>query len=72
MNLPDIVAKNIKTRRLAMGMSRKDLWRKMRIDDDNSSQIVKWERGDTLPSAYSLCELADALECTVDEILGRE
>ena len=70
MFLCDIVAANIRKRREAMGMSMRELSRRM--GSANSSRCVgAWESGRSLPGAYSLCALADVFGCTVDEILGR-
>ena len=63
------VSFQIYNRRLDKGMSMAELagatgvrgWRR----------IQQWERRDCMPGAYYLCQLADALDCTVDELLGR-
>ena len=70
MFLQDIVAENIRSRREAMGMSMRELSRRMGAA--NSSRCVSsWEAGVALPGAHSLCALADVFGCTVDELLGR-
>lgn len=70
MCLNDIVAENIRARREALGLTKRGL--AAQLGAANSSRCVgAWERGVCLPSAYSLCALADLFGCTVDELLGR-
>ena len=70
MYLQDIVAKNIRERREAMGLTKRGLCDRM--GQPNSSRCVNaWESGRLLPGAHSLCALADVFGCTVDELLGR-
>lgn len=35
------------------------------------SAIANYERGNILPGAYALCQFADALDVSVDYLLGR-
>ena len=70
MDLGAIVGANIRERRELRGYTTTELSRKMGRPG-YSSQISGWERGKCVPSAYCLCELADVLHCTVDELLGR-
>lgn len=37
-----------------------------------AKQVNQWEIGAVSPCAWYLGQLADALECTVDEIMGRD
>lgn len=71
MYLQEIVGENIKNRRLAMGLTQKQLAKKIGLNDSGGGAISYWERGLYAPGAYSLCLLADAFGCTVDELLGR-
>lgn len=70
MDLGTIVGENIKARRKALGYSATQLSNKMG-KPGYGSQVCAWERGKFIPGAYCLCELADALNCTVDDLLGR-
>ena len=36
------------------------------------ASVSAWESGAAMPSAANLIKLADILDCTVDEILGRK
>ena len=58
----------IKRYRLESGMSQSALAKKLDVDQTAVSQ---WEKGDTKPRADKLLLLADALNVTVDELLGR-
>ena len=35
------------------------------------ASVSAWESGAAMPSAANLIKLADILDCTVDELLGR-
>lgn len=62
------VSNNIKRFRKAKGLYQKQLADKV----GTSSQVISnWERGYTKPNDEDLIRLADALECSVDELLGR-
>lgn len=69
--LNDIVAENIIAHRIAMDLSQRGLGRKLGLPNGGAT-VSSWERGRTLPGAYSLCMLADIFGCTVDELLGRK
>ena len=36
------------------------------------ASVSAWESGQAMPSAANLLKLADILDCTVDELLGRK
>lgn len=55
-------------KRKARKWSRKSLAEKV---DVSPSTITAWERGVFYPNAIYLGGLADAFECTIDEICGR-
>ena len=38
----------------------------------SGKSIKFWESGRCYPNALALCGIADALECTADELLGRK
>lgn len=69
MTLSEIVAKNIRERREAMGIGRTEFAAWM---GTNYSNLSIWERGVCMPDAQHLCMLADEFECSVDELLGRK
>lgn len=55
--------------RKARGMSQTILARKLEI---STAAVAAWEVGRSKPSADMLVKLADVLEVSVDEILGRK
>lgn len=59
---------NIRWRREAKGLSQSELARQC---DVTASAINKFESGLKVPSLVTAVALADALGCTVDELLGR-
>lgn len=67
--LQDIVGENIRKRREARGFSKKELAARACCAEQ---QVGKWEKGLHLPDTANLLRLADALACTVDELLGRK
>lgn len=63
------VANNIKRLRKLNNLYQKQLADKI----GTSSQVISnWERGYTKPNDEDLISLADALDCSVDELLGRK
>ena len=63
------VSNNIKRIRKLNNLYQKELADKV----GTSSQVISnWERGYTKPNDEDLISLADALNCSVDELLGRE
>ena len=63
------VANNIKRFRKMNNLYQKELADKI----GTSSQVISnWERGYTKPNDDDLVRLADALDCSVDELLGRQ
>ncbi len=59
---------NLKTLRKAMGMSQADLANALEIE---RSTIAKYETGDRSPDIEMLCKIADVLNVSTDELLGR-
>ena len=55
--------------RKARGLSQTALARKL---DLSVAAVAAWEVGRSMPKPETLCKLADVLECSVDEILGRK
>lgn len=70
-SLNDIVAEQIRTRREAIGMRKVDLIRAIGMPE-RAANVWAWENGKQVPNGYYLCALADVLECSVDELLGRK
>lgn len=60
---------NIKSLRVASGMSQRDLANEMNI---SQQAVARWERGDSMPRADQLPRLADLLNCTIDALFGRD
>lgn len=54
--------------RLARGLTQEQLARKIDVGLD---AVRKWERGRRTPMLDMAAKLADALECTIDELAGR-
>lgn len=50
-------------------MSQKDLAEAAGI---TANSIARYEGGSVIPQADSLCAMADALNCTTDQLVGRE
>ena len=59
----------IREKRKAKGWIREQLANKI---DTNKNTIASWEHGVSFPNAIFLVSMAEAFECTVDEILGME
>ena len=60
---------NIKKKRLEAGFTQIDLANKLEID---RSTVAKWETGESFPRAEKLIQLAEVLNCTIDELLREE
>ena len=67
MSLYDI-GERIKLRRKALGMNQDDL---AELASLNRVTVAKYETGKFEPGAQALARIADALETSVDELLGR-
>lgn len=59
----------IKRLREAAGLRQCDLAERMGV---KQASVSAWESGLAMPSAANLLKLADILNCSVDEILGRK
>lgn len=62
-------AKQLKTVRIERGLKQKDLAELLHIDN---RQISKLETSYVEPNLQLLARIADALQCSVDYLLGRE
>ena len=58
-----------KKMRQAAGMTQFELATRINV---NQTAVSQWERGTALPSCDKLPEIADALECTIDALFGRD
>ena len=61
------IGKYIKSQRIEMHLTQKDLSEKLNI---SFQAVSKWETGTTLPDTSILLALSDVLEVTVDQILN--
>lgn len=59
----------IKRLREAAGLRQYELAERMGV---KQASVSAWESGQAMPSAANLLKLADVLDCTVDELLGRK
>ena len=59
----------IKRLREAAGLRQYELAERMGV---KQASVSAWESGQAMPSAANLLKLADILDCTVDELLGRK
>ena len=59
----------IKRLREAAGLRQYELAERMGV---KQASVSAWESGLAMPSAANLLKLADVLDCTVDEPLGRK
>lgn len=66
MDEKDIIAKNIIYYRKSKGWSQLELAEKLQYSNKN---ISKWERGETVPSVFTLKRLSDIFGITLDELV---
>ena len=59
----------IREMRQAAGLTQAELAAKVKV---NQTAVSQWERESVLPSCDKLPELAEALNCTIDALFGRE
>lgn len=69
MYLPEQLGRNIRHFRKAKGMTQAVLAEKLFVTPQN---ISKWENGQSAPDVDNLCRVAEALDVSVDRLLGRE
>ena len=60
--------KNLKSIRQSLGMSQLDLANSLGLE---RSTVAKYETGDREPALETLCKIADLLQVSLDELLGR-
>ena len=63
------IGNNLRKLRKMAGLTQKDIADMLNI---HTSTVTKYERDDREPDLDTLCRLADVLEITVDELLGRK
>lgn len=63
------VAKNVRAKRLALGLTQTELGDKVGV---GQSYIAQIERGSKVPGMYMGKWLADALGCTVEDLLKED
>ena len=66
--IAQIIGENIRDRRTYLRMGQHELADIIKV---NFSTVSYWERGLNCPNALYLIALADALECSTDELCGR-
>lgn len=64
--LADVIGKNIKARREAMGLSQGRLSRELGMC--SNALVSTWERGMHSPGAYALMQLSRVFGCTIDDL----
>ena len=62
------MGQRIRELRLARGLTQEQLARQIDVGLD---AVRKWERGKRTPMLDMAAKLADALDCTIDELAGR-
>lgn len=60
---------NIRKYREAAGLNKSELARKMNV---SLPTVCRWEKGEDCPAAARILKLASVLDCTIDELFGRE
>lgn len=63
------IGKSIKQAREKRGFSQ---WRLARLSGISQALISKWELEKCVPMFFSLIRIADALDISLDELVGRE
>ena len=71
--LAEIIGENIRARREAKGMTMYGLNKAVKGGTGRDcALVIAWESGKWVPSVHYLMALADALECSMDELVGRK
>lgn len=65
----EIFSKRLKQLRLEKNLSQLQLANLTKITQSN---IVRWEKGEQVPSIFSLITLAKFFECSIDYLVGLE
>ena len=64
-------AETLRAKRKERGLSQAELVERLGIDTDGSI-VSNWERGKHLPKRSIWKHLAEALDCTVEELFGND
>lgn len=64
--LADVIGKNIRKRREALGLSQNKLSKLTGIG--NNASVSFWENGIVCPGAYALMQLSRVFGCTIDAL----
>jgi DNA-binding XRE family transcriptional regulator len=62
------LAEILKEKRKQLGLTQKDLAKLVNVD---KCTVSNWEKGCTFPNILVACSIADVLNCTLDELIGR-
>lgn len=65
----NLIGKSIKVNRIAQNYTQKQLAQKIGV---THAAISYWENGVNIPNVKDCWLLADALEITIDELVGRD
>lgn len=65
----NLIGKSIKVNRIAQNYTQKQLTQKIGV---THAAISYWENGVNIPNVKDCWLLADALEITIDELVGRD
>lgn len=65
----NLIGKSIKVNRIAQNYTQKQLAQKIGV---THAAISYWENGVNIPNVKDCWSLADALEITIDELVGRD
>lgn len=65
----NLIGKSIKVNRIAQNYTQKQLAQKIGV---THAAISYWENGANIPNVKDCWLLADALEITIDELVGRD
>lgn len=69
MDDKQVLAKNLKALREKMGISQREVARRLQIQP---TAVSAYERGEKLPTVENLIKIADFFDVSTDKILGRE
>lgn len=68
----EIFAENLRTLRKARNLTQSELGKLCGLNEKSSERMIqKWEYKESMPNAYNLKLLADALKVSADELLSK-
>jgi len=74
-DMSNVLGRNIRSRRLAKGVSQQELGEAVGITSEGTSAQVKvsdWERGITEPRVSTVIKIAKFLGCSVEDLIREE